>query len=215
MNTRAVTAIDVSGIGTALRTGDVIDDDTFDRIYPATHRHRSAVHWTPVDVALRVSRWFSQARNTEALDVGAGVGKLCHVGALATNLRWTGIERDATMVRIAGRVAHALGVADRARFRQGEALQVDWAAFGAVYLFNPFSEAVYAPTPDDPLARQAAYIHEVLAVERKLLTLEPGALVATYHGFGGEMPPEMKFVESVNAHAGTIELWLRCQSATT
>jgi predicted RNA methylase len=207
--------MDVTGIGAALRTGATIEDDTFDRIYPATHRHRSEVHWTPVDVALCVGRWFSRARNSEVLDVGAGIGKLCHVGALATNLRWTGIERDATMVRIAGRVAHALEVAERARFTQGEALQLDWSSYGAVYLFNPFSEAVYARTPDDPLTRQAAYIHEVLGVERKLLTLEPGALVATYHGFGGEMPPEMKLVESVNAHAGPVELWLRCGSATT
>lgn len=211
---KAMTTVDVSGIGTALRTGATIDDDTFDRVYPATHRHRSEVHWTPVDVALCVSRWFSRARSPEVLDVGAGVGKLCHVGALATNLRWTGVERDATMVRIADRVAYALGVGEGTRFTQGEALQLDWAPYGAVYLFNPFSEAVHARTRVDPLTRQAAYVNEVLCVERKLLTLEPGALVATYHGFGGEMPPEIEFVESVNAHAGLLELWIRCGSAT-
>lgn len=207
--------VDVSGIRSALRTGAGIDDDAFDRVYPATHRHRSEVHWTPVDVACCVGRWFSYAQSTDVLDVGAGIGKLCHIGALATNLRWSGIERDPTMVRIANRVAHALGVSERARFTQGEALHLDWSSYGAIYLFNPFSEAVHARTPVDPVIRQAAYLQEVLGVERKLLTLAPGALVATYHGFGGEMPREMALLESIDAHAGVIELWIRRGNATT
>ncbi len=200
--------MDVTALGRALRSSEVIEDELFDRFYPPTHRHRSERHWTPVDVARVVARWFSQTSNPRVLDVGAGVGKLCHVGALATGQVWTGIERDARMVRIATRVARALDVASRTSFVLGEALHHDWTTYGAVYLFNPFTEAIFDGTID-PVTRQAAYIHEVLSVERKLATLRPGTLVATYHGFGGEMPPPFDCVERAEGHGGAVELWIR------
>lgn len=199
--------VDVDTLESALRCGAVVSDDAFDRVYPSTHRHRSEVHWTPVDVALTITRWFSNIRVPRVLDIGAGVGKVCHVGALATGLAWHGIEREPTMVRIAERVARALGVGERATFTRGDALQEDWTSYGAVYLFNPFREALFAQTPNEPLLREAAYIQEVLCFERKLSTLKPGSLVATYHGFGGEMPPEMRFLD--RDHAGFVELWMR------
>ncbi len=201
-------ALDVAALGRALRSGEVLEDDVFDRCYPPTHRHRSETHWTPVDVALLVGRWFSLSSNPRVLDVGAGVGKLCHVGALATDLVWTGIERDGTMVRISTGVARALDVGPRTAFLHGEALQHDWSSYGAVYLFNPFTEACIEDEID-PLTRQAAYIHEVLSVERRLVGLRPGTLVATYHGFGGEMPQELERVETAKAHGGALELWIR------
>jgi hypothetical protein len=206
---RSTLSRDVVAIGRALRSGVTIDDDAFDHVYPSTHRHRSKVHWTPVDVALLVSRWFTGAPKPRVLDVGAGVGKLCHVGALTTDLVCVGVESDATMVRIAARVARALEIEHCTSFILGEALHLDWTSYGAIYLFNPFNEAVYGSIPADPLIRQAAYIHEVLSVERKLVTLKPGVLVATYHGFGGEMPAELELVDRMQVHGGPAELWIR------
>ena len=192
---------------TALQQRIAIPDEDFDRIYPATYRYRSAVHWTPIDVALLVSEWL--APGGSILDVGAGVGKVCHVGALATNATWCGVERDPTMVRIANRIARVLGVDDRTSFVHGEAFGLDWSAFGGVYLFNPFWEAVHAVSPEDPIIRQAAYVHEVLAVERKLLTLRVGARVVTYHGFGGKPPATFELIERVAAHDDFACLWIR------
>lgn len=211
MGTRTA-PLDVAALGRALRSGEPIEDEVFDRCYPPTHRHRSEIHWTPVDVALLVGRWFSRASNPRVLDVGAGVGKLCHVGALATNLVWIGIERDATMVRIATRVARALNVGSQTTFLHAEALQHEWSSYGAVYLFNPFSEACIEGEID-PLTRQAAYVHEVLSVEQRLIALSPGTLVATYHGFGGDMPSALERVETANAHDGAVELWIRKASS--
>lgn len=199
-------AVAVNQLGRTLRSGDSVDDDVFDRYYPSTHRHRSEIHWSPVEVALVVSRWFARARNPRILDVGAGIGKLCHVGALATDLDWHGIERDATMVRIATRVGHALGLGSRVTFFHGEALDHDWSAYGAVYLFNPFTEACLKESVD-PLTRHAGYIHEVLSVERKLAALHAGTMVATFHGFGGEMPAAFDRVDATTFDRGVLELW--------
>jgi len=73
---------------------------------------------------------------------------------------------------------------------------------------------MYAATPEDPIIRQAAYIHEVLAVERKLVTLRTGGVV-TYHGFGGEMPAGFEMVESVPMRGDSACLWIRRETATT
>lgn len=213
--TRSTSIVDVDAIRSAIRQRARISDETFDSIYPATVRHRSQVHWTPIDVALLVSEWLAPAPDRNILDVGSGVGKACHVGALATDATWVGIERVPEMVRIATRAARELGLESRTTFVHGEALGLDWSPFGGVYLFNPFSEAVYAATPEDPLVRQATYIHEVLAVERKLVTLRVGARVVTYHGFGGEMPPGFELVESVAMHGDFACLWSRRATATT
>lgn len=213
--TRSNPLVDVTAIRSAIRQRVPIADEVFDTIYPATQRHRSGVHWTPIDAALLVSEWLSTVPGGNVLDVGSGVGKACHVGALATDATWTGVERVPAMVRIAARISRELGVQSRTRFIRGEALGVDWSPFGGVYLFNPFSEAVYAVRPTDPVVRQAAYIHEVLAVERKLLTLQAGARVVTYHGFGGEMPAELELLESVPMHDDFMCLWSRRATATT
>lgn len=192
-----------------------MSDAEFDELYPAQHRYRSRVHWTPVDAALLVGEWLAEAPGGLVLDVGAGVGKACHVGALATGARWCGVERNATMVRIASRVARELAIAERTTFIEGEALALDWSRYGGIYMFNPFSEAARASLPVDPVIRQAAYVNEVLAVERKLVTLYPGARVATYYGFGGEMPAPFEMVDRRRVHGGFACLWIRRDEGAT
>lgn len=189
----------IAALREAIETRCLVSDAEFDQVYPASQRRRSSVHWTPVDVAMRVSEWLAPSPGGTVLDVGCGVGKACHVGALATDVRWIGVERDAEMVRIASRTARALSIESRTTFIHGDALQVDWSRIGGVYLFNPFTEALFGRAPPDPVLRQLAFAGEVLAVECKLLTLPASARVVTYHGFGGEMPAGFDFVDRIAA----------------
>lgn len=189
---------DASAICTALRQRRAIADERFDRLYPPAIRHRSEEHWTPVAVALQVSAWLDAAPGRAVLDIGSGVGKACHVGALASDKHWSGVERDPRLVRIATRAARDLGIEARTRFVAGEARELDWSRFGGVYLFNPFDEDV----------------QEIVGVERKLLTLHPGARVVTYYGFGGEMPVVFEMVERITDRSGFLCLWIRRQTAT-
>lgn len=207
--TNKAARVDVAAIRSALRRRSPVPDEEFDRLYPASERCRSEIHWTPVNVAVLVGEWLAAAPGGNILDVGSGVGKACHVGALASEARWCGVERDPEMVRIAARTARELAIEERTHFIHGEALQLDWSRFGGIYLFNPFTEALYGDSPSDPLVRQAAFVGEVLGVERKLLTLYPGARVVTYHGFGGEMPIVFQMVDRVEAYGGFACLWIR------
>src|SRR6185369_2785667 len=76
----------------ALRWRIPIEDLAFDRLYPDHVRRLSPVHWTTVPVALRAAALLAPEAGMRVLDIGAGPGKLCCVGALAYGGTWHGIE---------------------------------------------------------------------------------------------------------------------------
>jgi SAM-dependent methyltransferase len=200
--------VEALAIQTALRQHAEVPDELFDRQYPRMQRYRSSVHWTPIDVAMRIAQLLSAAPDGQVLDVGAGVGKACIVGALTTNTVWFGVERDIAMIRAARTAARRLGVDHRTRFVSGEALALDWSAFGGFYLYNPFAEALF-DNRIDPAVRQATYRNEVAAVSEKLRATRPGTRVVTYHGFGGEIPEGFELVECHRLREDEVCLWIR------
>lgn len=200
---------DVLVIQTALRDGLPLADEVFDRQYPRMARFRSTNHWTPIEVARRVARMLAATPGGHVLDVGAGVGKACIIGALTTSVTWHGMERNESMVRTARQVARRLGVVDRTSFVAGEANLHDWSMFGGFYLYNPFAESLFTGRIRDPGLRREAYLDEVGAVERKLALTAPGTRVVTYHGFGGDMPEGFELVEREPAIEDEICLWIR------
>ncbi|MEZ4366108.1 MAG: hypothetical protein R2939_07445 [Kofleriaceae bacterium] len=199
-------------IRAALRAGRPITDAEFDRVFPAAHRYRSSVHWTPVEVALRVGALLAPAPGGRVLDVGAGVGKACLLGALTTRLAWDGIERDARMVRTARMAARALGVAEQARFLEGDVASVDWSAYGGLYLYNPFAEALWAEQARLDEVQVPTYQADVAAAARKLAEVAVGTLVVTFHGFGGELPPGFVERRRESFHRGELSLWERVRA---
>ncbi|MBL0212836.1 MAG: hypothetical protein IPQ07_03020 [Myxococcales bacterium] len=202
-------ALEAQEIAAALREGRPVSDARFDALYPKSHRRRSSVHWTPMEVALRASAMLAASPGGRILDVGSGSGKMCMIGALVSGAHWTGVEQDSAMVRVAARVARSLSIAERTSFVHADGLGLDWSPFGGIYLYNPFSEAALKTRPVDPSPRQAAFIHAVVAVEHKLAALQVGARVVTLHGFGGDLPPEFELAESVPMHKDELALWVR------
>ena len=183
-----------------------LSDAAFDRVYPREQRRRSWIHWTPLDIAHRVCALLEPAKRV--LDVGSGVGKLCHIGALTTSASWFGIERDPEMVQIANEAAITLGVADRAIFTVGNIDELDWSVFDAFYFYNPYAEQLWSEELD-PLARRDAYIANVSLTQQRLDAAAPGTRVVTYHGFGGELPATYEMVHREPAHEDELQLWIR------
>src|SRR5262245_28634990 len=101
---------------TCLAGGRPICDEEFDRIYPEPLRRISAEFWTPVRVARRAAELLvegvSQGRrqSLRVLDVGAGVGKLCAIGAITTGAAFTGVEHREALVASGRRALDGLGV---------------------------------------------------------------------------------------------------------
>ena len=192
----------------ALRARAPIDDAAFDQLYSDAVRRLSIVHWTPVSVALRAAELLAPIDGMRVLDVGAGAGKLCCLGAVGRAGTWHGIERDPALVEAARQLAHRLEVDHCTRFVPGDALAVDWCGFDSVYLYNPFESQRFG----GGFARAAGgagFAEQVARTEARLAELSPGTRVVTFHGFGGEVPPGFALAALEEIEGGELALWIK------
>lgn len=191
------------------RSADVADRD-FDRIFPDWAQELSPIHFTPVKVAVLAAAWLAAGRGARVLDVGAGAGKLCLVGALTTRGVFTGAELRPELAALAGEVARRHAV-ERCSFVAGDALALDWRGFDGLYLYNPFGERLPdRPFIDESLPRTPeAFRDAVAATEAQLSAMPAGARLATYHGFGGLVPAGWDVVRAVRIGDGSLICWMK------
>ena len=198
-----------AALGEALRRRVAVPDAEFDQLFPEELRDRSHVHWTPVAVAIRAAELLAPSpRGIRVLDVGAGVGKLCLIGALVTGSIWWGIEQDAVQVSAAGHAAWALDIAQRTRFVQGDGSRLAWDGFDAFYFYNPFHTVMLAPHAS-PFVRYAAIQGTLRRIEQRLAATPAGTRVVTFHGFGGALPASFTRISREPAGDGALELWVQ------
>jgi SAM-dependent methyltransferase len=176
-----------------LRAGRPLEDRVFDCIYPAVVREVSEVYWTPVEVARKAALWLADGGRTRVLDVGAGVGKFCLVGAaVAPQTTFVGIEQRPHLVEVARRAARYCRL-NNILMLQGTMDVIPWQQFDAFYFYNPFDENNFtmgAQLDSTVELSTRRYMRDVHFVERCLGAAEVGTRVVTYHGFGGVMPIE-------------------------
>jgi len=189
-----------------------ITDRAFDRLAPDELQGLSKTHWTPIEVAVRATVLLCPTTGTRVLDVGAGVGKLCAVGALSQMGVWCGVEQHEALVDAARGLSRRLGVAERTMFLHGDAFSIDWRDFDAIYLFNPFETPLFSPID---AAQHLEYRRHVARVQRQLSSLADGVRVVTFHGFGGAMPPsfELHYHERFEPPGADLVLWIQRASA--
>lgn len=182
-------------------------DRAIEALVPPDLRYLSPTHWTPADVAVRAVALLAPTPGERILDVGAGIGKVCMIGALSMrDTMWCGVEQHGPLVAVADELARSLGVADRTAFVHGDALALDWTAYDALYLYNPFELTVFG---EHPVVRAADFRSQVARVESRLATLPAGVRVVTLHGFGGAMPAsyELVYQEHVPLLGHDLVLW--------
>lgn len=199
---------DFTAAARRLRRGQLVVDRVFDQVYPGPIQRLSSVHWTPVEVAMRVTRHLATSPTARILDIGSGVGKFCIVAAaMLPKLRVRGIEHRAHFVDVAERAAEKVGVV--VDFEHGTIDGVDPCAIDAVYLFNPFAENLSQPEDhiDETVeVGEERFWRDTADVERFLDASRVGTRVVTYCGWGGVMPSGFELVLR-ESRAGTIELW--------
>jgi hypothetical protein len=148
------------------------------------------------------------------LDVGSGVGKFCIVGALTTGASFSGIEHRPRLVEIANRASRKLG-AVRTEFSIGTIEDVDWSLYDAFYLFNPFEENIFRD--QSCLDRSAAlseerFWNDVAFIETVLALVAVGTRVATFHGFGGRIPPSYELIDQQPYRGGILRFWKKASA---
>jgi hypothetical protein len=195
-------------IRTALARRVPVSDAEFDQVFPDELRERSHLHWTPVAVALRAAELLAPSPRLRVLDVGAGAGKLCLVGAIVTGAMWWGIEQDAVLVAAANHAAWALDIQRRTRFVHGDGSRLSWDEFDALYFYNPFTTLMLAPHAS-PFLRYATIQNTLRRIEQRLASTRVGTRVVTYYGFGGKLPPGYTLISREPAGGDALELWIR------
>ena len=199
-------------IGTALRWRVAVSDRAFDRLFPGEVRERSSVHWTPVSVALKAAAWLIPEPGMRVLDVGSGPGKVCCIGAVVQGGTWHGVERDASLVDVARATARLLSIEQSATFCSGEMDTVNWSAFDAFYLYNPFAAILFGPAPFDSKVRWRMLTEQIARTEELLAALPQGTRVVTYEGFGGAMPDGYTASEVERFGDTQLSLWIKQRS---
>ena len=198
-----------------LQVGKKVSDGEFDAVYAQKERSISFRHWTPVTVASRAARLLTGMGATRILDVGAGVGKFCIVGALTTEAHFSGVERRGNLVEIARSAAARFG-AGRTRFAHGNIVDVDCDPFDGFYFYNPFQELVEEdPLPIDGTVERSLTLHRsyVESTREKLIRAPARTPVVTFNGFGGPMPRQYRRVRTEHFFNAELVLWVKSADA--
>lgn len=214
MSARSPGSAAAAELAHALRRGFPIRDDEFDRLLPPWARQLSRQFWTPVRVAQRAARLLAAGgRQGLVLDVGAGVGKFCVVGALTTTLTFIGIEHRPALVDAAEMLVQKLGV-ERVHILHGTLEDVVWEQFEGFYLFNPFEESSHpeAAIDDAVVLSEERRARDVALVEQALARAKSGTRVVTYHGFGGRFPPDFHLIRRMPAGSDLLRCWMCTRS---
>jgi predicted RNA methylase len=200
-----------SNLVAALKAGDRVSDDEFDRVLPPNYERVSSAQWSSVRVARAVGRMLEDQPESSFIDLGCGVGKLCVLLALTTQLKVSGIERRPTLVQTCRRLAEA-NAPGQINFIQGDILEHDWSSYDILFLYNPFMEHKCSRTNANLIDSNVAFSKDAFDTYvdgcfDKLSQLREGQRVITYHGYGGTMPETLQMIDSEKIGNGTLRMW--------
>jgi len=185
-----------------------VEDEKFDLIYPAKIRKLSSIFWTPVAVAAKAAELLVTAPDTGVLDIGCGPGKFCLLAASLTDGRFTGVEQRSDLIAAAKQAAIELEIAE-VEFIHGNVLEIDFAAYDAFYLFNPFEENIFQGNKIDravPLS-PGLFKKYTSHVSAQLGARAIDTRVVSYMGYADDIP---SCYTCESTHFGDdLKLWIK------
>jgi len=191
-----------------------VEDERFDLIYPLEIRDLSWRHWTPVAVARRAAEFLVSEPKTRVLDLGCGPGKFCIVGALTTAGHFTGVEQRQQLANLA-RITIQRERIPNAEIVHANVTDIDFLAYDAFYLFNPFEENLFKRGKIDLAVKFSKALYERYTghVATELARAPSGTRVVTYGGLCEEVP--LCYECQRSSFGGVLKLWQKTRECLT
>jgi hypothetical protein len=189
---------------------DWAPDRAIDNLMQDDLRTRSALHWTPRDVAVRAATWIDDLGIRTVIDIGSGVGKFCIAAALSGKANYLGIEQRGRLVKESRRLVERFGLEARIRFIHGTLGSTHLPSAEAYYMYNPFGENLFGPEcqiDGDVELSEERYQRDIRAAEHMLAGMPPGTFLITYNGFGGQVPPTFRRVRVARDLPNVLSVW--------
>jgi predicted RNA methylase len=180
----------------------------FDLVYPKEFQELSKIHWTPTAIIELSVEWLTHEGETNLLDIGSGVGKFCHVGALLSDLKFNGVEKRKNLYETSVKVKNELKLKN-VEFINKNITDVEFNAYNSFYYFNPFCEQLASADWIDKTVTFSEEKDKLYTdyVHQQLAKLSVGARVVTYCSKNDFIPDSYRLI-NMNTN-GFLELWIK------
>ncbi|WP_435523845.1 methyltransferase domain-containing protein [Chryseobacterium indoltheticum] len=189
-----------------LRENMDVKDAVFNELYPPSIKAAAERHWTPVTVARMAAEFLVEESGKKVLDIGAGAGKFCLVGAASTKGFFYGVEQRASLTKISRKIALRHNITN-VKFINSNINEIDFSDFEAFYFFNSFFENIDTSNPIDDSILPDKNLYDIYSgyVKEQLETTPVGTRLVTYWSKWDEIPRSFDLVDS--ACNGFLSFW--------
>ncbi|KFE97081.1 methyltransferase domain-containing protein [Chryseobacterium luteum] len=118
-----------------------VKDSEFNALYPVHIKELASRHWTPIAVAKMAAEYLAETPNSKVLDIGAGAGKFCLVGAASTQGIFYGVEQRESLIKISKKIAEKHKISN-VNFIHSNINEISFSDYNAFYFFNSFYENI-------------------------------------------------------------------------
>jgi len=189
-----------------LRQNIDVKDAVFNEIYPPSIQAVAEKHWTPVAVAKMAAEYLVEKPGKKVLDIGAGAGKFCLVGAASTTGLFYGVEQRSSLTKISRKIADRHNITN-VEFINSNINEINFSDYEAFYFFNSFFENIDTSSPiDSTIIPDSELYHSYSDYVKEQLNKTPvGTRLVTYWSKWDEIPGNFDLVDS--ACNGFLSFW--------
>jgi len=186
----------------------LLNDETFDWLYPEPVEAISKKHWTPLAVAQRAAEFLAEPGKT-VLDIGSGAGKFCLAAAYyQPECYFFGVEQRHELVDCAYEAKFYMRL-NNVNFLCANITQIDFKKFDNFYFYNAFFENIETDNAiDDTIATSySLYAYYTRYLYNQLERRPSGTRLVTFHSFGTEVPHSYQLADIANE--GFLKMWIK------
>ena len=187
----------------------IMNDITFDGLYPERIQQLSKLHWTPMEVARKSAKFLASEPGVKILDIGSGVGKFCIIGGHSfPEVSFYGIEQREDLFQLAESARELTGVKN-VNFIHGNFTQINFAEYDHFYFYNSFFEHIASEGHIDQHTEYSTILYHYYSshLYTELEARPDGTRLVTFHSQEVEIPASYKLVDAtVDLH---LKMWIK------